>query len=83
MPAPDPNQPPFRLVLYQGADGKVTVNAPFAQHNFWLTQKAMAELFGVKAPAMNKHRKNIFESGDLVESAVVSLLETTAADAKN
>jgi uncharacterized protein (DUF4415 family) len=49
----------------------------------WLTQKALAELFGVKVPAINKHLKNIFDSGELLEPAVVSILETTAADGKN
>ncbi|MBP6507877.1 MAG: virulence RhuM family protein [Opitutaceae bacterium] len=80
---PDPNQPPARVVLYQSADGKVTANVLFARDNFWLTQKAVAELFGVKPPAVSKHLKNIFESGELVEPAVVSILETTAADGKN
>jgi hypothetical protein len=75
MSAPDPNQPPSRVVLYQGADGKVTVNVLFAQDNFWLTQKAMAELFGVKTPAVNKHLKNIYESGELTPAATVSKME--------
>jgi hypothetical protein len=70
-------------VLYQNADGKVTVNMTFARETFCLTQKAMAELFGVKVPAINKHLKNIFESGELVEPSVVSILETTAADGKS
>ena len=72
-----------RIVLYQNADGKVTVNVTFARETFWLTQKAMAELFGVKVPAINKHLKNIFESGELVEPSVISILETTAADGKS
>jgi hypothetical protein len=42
----------------------------------------MAELFGVKVPAINKHLKNIFASGELVEASAVSILETTAADGK-
>ena len=79
--APDPDQPPTRVVLYQSADGKVTANVLFARDNFWLTQKMMADLFGVKPPAVSKHLKKIFESGELVESAVVSILETTAAGA--
>jgi len=54
----------------------------FAKDNFWLSQKVMADLFGVKPPAISKHLKNIFESGELVESAVVSKMETTAADGK-
>jgi hypothetical protein len=77
-----PSDEPSKIVLYQAADGKVTVNVLFAQDNFWLTQKVMADLFGVKVPAVNKHLKNIFASGELLESAVISILETTAADGK-
>jgi hypothetical protein len=71
-----------QVVLYQAPDGKVTVNVLFAKDNFWLTQRTMAELFGVNTPAVSKHLKNIFESGELVENSVVSILETTAADGK-
>ena len=49
----------------------------------WLTQKVIAELFRVQVPAISKHFKNIFEEGELVESSVVSILETTASDDKN
>jgi hypothetical protein len=71
-----------RVILYTNGDGKVTVDVWFANDNFWLTQKMMAELFGVKTPAVNKHLKNIFAAGELVEAAVISILETTAADGK-
>jgi hypothetical protein len=47
-----------------------------------LTQKALAGLFNVKVPAVSKHLKNIFESGELVADSVISFLETTAADGK-
>jgi len=76
------NDEPSKIVLYQAADGKVTINVLFARENFWLTQKVMADLCGVKPPAVSKHLKNIFASGELLESAVVSILETTAADGK-
>jgi hypothetical protein len=48
-------------------------------HNetIWLTQKRIAELFGVGVPAISKHLKNIFEAGELLEEVVVSILETT------
>ena len=72
-----------QIVLYQTADGKVTVSVLFARDNFWLTQRAMTELFGVNTPAVSRHLKNIFESGELAEESVVSILETTAADGKN
>jgi len=39
-------------------------------------------LFGVQVPAVNKHLKNIFESGELSEDSVISILETTADDGK-
>ena len=41
------------------------------------TQAQMAELFDVKIPAISKHLKNIFESGELNEKVVVSILEHT------
>ena len=40
-------------------------------------------MFGVQVPAINKHLKNIFGTGELLEAAVISILETTAADGKN
>jgi hypothetical protein len=46
----------------------------------WLTQAKMAELFEVQKAAISKHLKNIFTSGELQEEAVVSKMETTAAD---
>lgn len=65
-----------QVVLYQTADGKVTVDVRFERENFWLTQKALAELFGVKVPAVNKHLKNIYASGELTPGATVSKMET-------
>ncbi len=43
----------------------------------------MAELFGVKVPAISKDLSNIFETRELEENSVISILETTAADGKN
>ena len=72
-----------QFLLYTAPDGAVKVEVFFKDETVWLTQKALAELFGVKVPAINKHLKNIFGSGELVENAVISILETTAADGKN
>ena len=72
-----------QFLLYTAPDGAVKVEVFFKDETAWLTQKALAELFGVKVPAVNKHLKNIFGSGELVENAVISILETTAADGKN
>jgi len=73
---------PSPFLLYTAADGQVRVEVYIKDETVWLTQKAMAELFGVKVPAINKHLKNIFESGELQENSVISILETTAADGK-
>lgn len=48
----------------------------------WLTQDKIAQLFGVQRPAVTKHLKNIFGSGELVEGSVSSIMELTAADGK-
>ena len=68
-----------QFLLFTAPDGAVKVEVFFKDETVWLTQKALAEVFGVKVPAINKHLKNIFESGELVEESVISILETTAA----
>src|SRR3989338_7767587 len=64
------------IVLYTAPDGKVTVDVYFSKDNFWLTQKTMAELFAVKIPAISKHLKNIYDSGELIQGATISKMET-------
>ena len=65
------------ILLYQNGAEKEVVNVIFHDENFWLTQKGMAELFGVKVPAISKHLKNIFLDEELDESMVVSKMEIT------
>ena len=56
------------------------VDVFFKEETVWLTQKSLAELFGVKVPAINKHLKNIFESGELTREATVSKMEMVRAE---
>ena len=70
------------FLLYTTPDGKVKVEIFFHNENIWLTQKRMAELFGVGVPAVSKHLKNIFAANELDENSVISILETTAEDGK-
>jgi hypothetical protein len=70
------------LVIYPGKEGRLRLQARLRDDSLWLTQKQMAELFGVQPPAISKHLKNIFTTGELAEAAVVSVLESTAADSK-
>ena len=65
-----------KILLYTANDGAVKVEFLYKEESVWLTQKMLAKLFGVQAPAINKHLKNIFESGELVEKSVISILET-------
>ena len=72
-----------KILLYQTPSGQIKVDVLFQDETFWMTQKKMAELFGVQRPAITKHLKNIFESSELVEGSVSSILEHTADDDKN
>jgi toxin-antitoxin system, toxin component, fic family len=59
------------------------VQMTYKDETIWCTQKAMATLFDVGVPAISKHLKNIFDTGELSEKSVISILETTAADGKS
>lgn len=63
------------IILYSSPGGSIKVEVVYSGETFWLTQKRMAELFGVEVPAVSKHLANIFESGELVQEATVSILE--------
>lgn len=70
------------VIVYQAENESVSTNVLFKDETFWMTQKDMAKLFDVNVPAISKHLKNIFESGELDMSAVISKMETTAEDGK-
>ena len=67
----------LEFIVYSTPAEDVRVDAAVKDETVWLTQKGMAELFGVGIPAISKHLKNIFEEGELRESLVVSNLEIT------
>ena len=67
----------FPILLYTTPEGGVQVNAVLRDETLWLTQLAMAELFGVQKPAISKHLRNIFAERELDENVVVSKMETT------
>ena len=70
------------ILLYTTPNGKVKVEIYLQNETIWLTQQKIADLFGVQRPAVTKHLKNIFESGELKEDSVSSILEHTATDGK-
>ena len=64
------------IILYNTPEGDKKVGVLYHDENFWLTQKAIAQLFNVEVPAISKHLGNIYDSGELEREATVSILET-------
>ena len=65
----------LQFLIYNTPDESVSVNAVVKDETIWLTQKAMAELFDVQTPAINKHLSNIFDEGELEPSSTISKME--------
>lgn len=63
------------VVLYQIEDTNVCVNVYYDDDTFWLTTKAMAELFDVNTQAITKHLQNIYADEELVKEAICSKME--------
>ena len=70
-------QPNREFLLYKTDKGDVKVDVLLQNETIWLPQSKIAELFEVQRPAITKHLKNIFESGELDEKVVCSILELT------
>jgi hypothetical protein len=67
----------MEMVLYRTEDDNVTVSALIKNETLWLTQKAMAELFGIDKSGISRHLAKIFETGELDEEVVVAKIATT------
>lgn len=66
----------LQFLIYSTPEENVQIDVVVKDENIWVTQKAMAELFGVKVPAISKHLKNIFEEGELQQESTISKMET-------
>ena len=71
-----------QFLLYTAPDGAVRVDVFVRDETVWLTQKALAELFGVQRPVITKHLLNIFSTGELAKDSVCSILEHIDGDGK-
>ncbi|MFI3172838.1 MAG: hypothetical protein R3Y58_10825 [Eubacteriales bacterium] len=63
------------FLIYNTPEDDVSVNVAVKDETIWVTQKAMAELFGVGIPAVNKHLQNIYEDGELEAISTISKME--------
>ena len=70
-------QPNREFLLYKTDSGDIKVDVLLQNETIWLPQSKIAELFEVQRPAITKHLKNIFDSGELDEKVVCSILELT------
>ena len=61
----------MEIILYNSPEGNKKIEVVFQDENFWLTQKRMAELFGVDVRTINEHLKNIFQSLELLPGATI------------
>lgn len=67
----------FNFLVYTSAEEDVSINALIKDDTIWLTQKGMAELFGVNKSSISRHLNNIFTEGELDSEVVVAKIETT------
>jgi len=70
------------IIFYSSSEGHIRVEVVYENETFWLTQKRMAELFGVEVNTINYHLKEIFKSGELQEDRVIRKIRITADDGK-
>lgn len=72
-----------QIIIYQSADGKISVDTLMKDESLWLSQKSMAELFDCSTDNIGLHLKNIFQNGELSEISVTEDFSATASDGKN
>jgi len=66
----------FELILYSSPEGTTKVSVYYEDETFWLSQKRMAELFGVDVRTVNEHLQNIYRSGELSSEATIRKIRT-------
>jgi len=72
----------LQFLMYSTPENDITVNAIIKDDTIWLTQKSMAELFGVEVPAISKHLTNIYAEGELEHQSTVSKMEIVQTEGK-
>lgn len=68
------------VILYESPQGKVRVEVHHEDETFWLSQRQMAELFGVQVPTVIHHLKEIFSSGELAQEATTLSFRAVRTD---
>ncbi|MBS5430972.1 MAG: virulence RhuM family protein [Lachnospiraceae bacterium] len=72
----------LNFLIYNTPEEDVSIRAAVKDESIWLTQKAMAELFGCTTDNISLHLKNIFSEGELDKNSVTEKISATASDGK-
>jgi hypothetical protein len=72
-----------KIILYSSEAGNVNISVTYLNDTFWLSQKAIAELFNCSTDNISLHFKNIFNSEELNLNSVTEQFSATASDGKN
>ncbi len=72
----------LQFIIYSTPEEDIRINAAVKDETIWLTQKGMAELFGVQTPAIAKHLQNIFDDKELHRDSTVSKMEIVQLEGK-
>jgi hypothetical protein len=72
----------LEILLYNSPEGKINIEVFFEEETFWLSQRKMADLFGVDIRTVSEHLQNIFKTNELQEDSVIRKFRITAADGK-
>ena len=73
----------LEILFYSTPLGSAHIEVIFEDETFWLSQKIMAELFGVDVRTINEHLQNVFTAGELDKDSVIRIFRITASDGKN
>jgi hypothetical protein len=69
-----------QIIIYRDQNGQIKLDVRFDGDTVWLTQKMMAELFDIEVNTINYHLKEVFKSGELIETSVIRKIRITAAE---
>ncbi len=64
------------FLIFKTQEKEQGISVRYVNENLWMTQKAMADLFDVNVPAVNKHLNNIYDEGELIKDSTISKMET-------
>lgn len=70
------------IILYTNNNGEVSIQVQYEDGIFWLTQKRMAEIFGVNTNTINYHLKDLYHSGEPTEERTIRIIRIVQTEGK-